>query len=159
MGAVAELFDISCFHDKHSFHKIQDVLYEKWLKAPESASIESVIKNMTGNPKVLGQHYFIENPHKQFGAPATVPKWDFTSASKKGDSQAYMIGAKVENVSPEHEHKHHHKHEHKHHSNVDWLSVKTVEGHLADSVYRVDTKSGQPPDSVIRRSASVLCVD
>jgi len=136
VGAVAELFDISCFYGKDHFHEIQDVLYKKWLKAPESASIEAVIKNMTGNPKVLGQHYFVENPHKHSGAPATVPKWDFTSASHKGDNEAFMIGEKVEHVKAK---KHHKK-------NVDWLSLKSVEGHLADNVYRVDTKSGQPPE-------------
>ncbi len=147
-GAVAELFDISCFYGKHDFDKIQDVIYKKWLKAPESESIERVITNMTGNPKVLGQHYFIENPHKHFGAPATVPKWDFTSASQKGNSEAYMIGGKVKHVKAKHGHK----------SNVDWLSLESVEGHLADRVYRVDTKSGQPPKSVSRRSASVYAL-
>jgi hypothetical protein len=135
MGAVAELFDISCFYGKKHFNDVQDVVYKKWLKTPESESIASVIKNMTGNPKVLGQHYFIENPHKHAGAPATVPKWDFTSASLKGNHEAYMIGEKVKGVSAEHEHK----------SNVDWLSLKSTDGHLADTVFRVDTKSGQPP--------------
>jgi len=135
MGAVAELFDISCFYGKPHFDKIQDVLYEKWLKAPESETIDKVIKNMTGNPKVLGQHYFVENPHDHNG-PA-VPKWDFTSASQKGNNQAYTIGNKVKNVAAEHKHK----------SNVDWLSLKSVDGHLADTVFRVDTKAGQPPKS------------
>jgi hypothetical protein len=136
-GAVAELFDISCFYGKDHFDKIQDVLYEKWLKAPECETIGNVIKNMTGNPKVLGQHYFVENPNKHFGDSATVPKWDFTSESHKGNSTAYTIGGKVKHVKAEHKHK----------SNVDWLSLESVDGHLADKVYRVDTKSGQHPGS------------
>ena len=33
-------------------------------------------------------------------------------------------------------------------SNIDWLQVKNVQGELANTLYRVDTKGGQPPSSV-----------
>jgi len=134
-GAVAELFDISCLHGKPEFHTIQNHLYEKWLKAPNSLTIHKVIKDLGGSSKVLGQHYFIDNPHKsKKGAHAIVPKWDFTSASHKGNAEAYVIGDKVKDVSVDK-------------ADVDWLSLKGTKGHLADTIYRVDTKAGQPPAS------------
>ena len=33
-------------------------------------------------------------------------------------------------------------------SDIDWLQVKNVQGELATTLYRVDTKAGQPPSSV-----------
>jgi hypothetical protein len=131
-GAVAELFDISCLYGKPEFHTIQDHLYEMWLGATDSLTIHKVIEDLGDSQKVLGQHYFIENPDKSKGG--LVPKWDFTSASHKGNSEAYIIGAKVGSVSVNK-------------ADVDSLSLKSVKGHLADTVYRVDTKAGQPPAS------------
>ena len=138
-GAVAELFDISCLYGKPEFHTIQDHLYEMWLGAADSLTIHKVIEDLGDSQKVLGQHYFIENPDKSKGG--LVPKWDFTSASHKGNSEAYIIGAKVGSVSVNK-------------ADVDSLSLKSVKGHLADTVYRVDTKAGQPPASVSKRLAS-----
>lgn len=134
---MAELFDISCLYGKPEFKTVQNHIYEMWLKAPNSLTIHKVIKDLAGNSKVLGQHYFIDNPsHKsKKGAPAIVPKWDFTSASQKGNAEAYVIGAKEKDVSVDK-------------ADVDWLSLKSTKGHLADTIYRVDTKAGQPPASV-----------
>ena len=111
-------------------------MYEMWLKAPHTLSIQKVIKDLCNSPKVLGQHYFVDNPEKsKKDAPAIVPKFDFTSASQKGHAEAFFIGAKEKDVSVDK-------------ADVDWLSLKSTKGHLADHVFRVDTKAGQPPASV-----------
>jgi hypothetical protein len=138
IGAEAEMFDISCLYDKPEFGTIQDRLYEKWLNGSDFTTIHKVIKQLGASPHVLGQHYFVkdhrDHHHHHHHHKKIVPKWDFTSASFKGDKEAYIIGEKVGNVSVNKTH-------------VDWLSLKSVKGHLADTVYRVDTRWGQPPAS------------
>ena len=66
-----------------------------WLKAPHTLSIQKVIKDLCNSPKVLGQHYFVDNPEKsKKDAPAIVPKFDFTSASQKGHAEECAKAAK-----------------------------------------------------------------
>ena len=87
-----------------------------------------------GSPEVLGQHYFILNP----SGSGLSPKWDFTSASEAGHPDAFVIGARTGDIpaptNPT--------------TNVDWLSLSNAGGDLADQVFRVQTRGGQPPASV-----------
>jgi len=136
VGAVAELFDISCLFGTSSFTTIQDEAFNIWQKAPSSVTVLEAIKLLGGNQLILGQHYFVPNPKPAAGSPAISPKWDFTSAADKGNANAFVIGAKVGDLpAPTGK------------TDVDWLQVKNVEGALADTVYRVYTKGGQPPSS------------
>jgi len=134
VGAVAELFDISCLSGNPlAFKNIQDVWFADWSRMPESFTVFDLVKENKGNRDVLGQHYFIQN------GTAIAPKFDFTSASQKGNPDAYSVCAKVGDLPVSS-------------SNVDWLSLKSVEGDLAAMVYRVDTRSGRPPASCVAGS-------
>jgi len=136
VGAVAELFDISCLSGTPLFTTIQNGAFDLWDKAPASLTAQDIIQKLGSRPIILGQHYFVANPLPAPGSPALSPKWDFTSDSEKGNAQAFVIGAKVGDLpAPTGK------------SDVDWLQLKSVEGELASTIYRVDTKSGQPPSS------------
>lgn len=135
-GAVAELFDISCLSES-AYEDLTDLAFEAWEAAPASISAQDVINALAPfhSPLVLGQHYFIVNPITGSGLS---PKWDFTSASEAGHPDAFVVGAKTGDVlaptNPQ--------------TNVDWLSLSAAQGDLADQVYRVVTRGGQPPSSV-----------
>jgi len=86
------------------------------------------------DPLVLGQHYFVSN---STDPTAISPVWDFTSGAEKGNTQAFVLAAEVGDIpAPTGA------------DDVDWLQLKKIEGQLANTVYRVDTKGGQPPASV-----------
>ena len=89
--------------------------------------------SVIGSPFVLGQHFFVTNPVTGSGLS---PKWDFTSASLKGKSNAFAIGARAGSVAVPPS------------TNVDWLSLNVVQGDLAKHIFRVETRNGQPPASV-----------
>ena len=135
VGAVAELFDISCLYGTNEFSKVQDDAYTLWNEVPSDVTAQSVIQILGDKPFVLGRHYYVPNPVA--ATPAISPKWDFTSDADKGNAEAFVIGAKVGDLpaptGP---------------SDIDWLQVKNVQGELATTLYRVDTKAGQPPSSV-----------
>jgi len=136
VGAVAELFDISCLSDTPAFTTIQNDAFGVWDNASPSVTAQDVIKKLGHNLLILGQHYYVPNPNTTAGNPAISPKWDFTSASEKRKAEAFVIGAKIGDLpAPTGK------------SDVDWVQLKKVEGELADTVYRVDTKGGQPPAS------------
>ncbi|EPQ52251.1 malate dehydrogenase [Gloeophyllum trabeum ATCC 11539] len=135
IGAVAEVFDISCLYNMPAFASIQNTAYTAWEHAPASLTAQEVIAMLSNMPVkvVLGQHYFVPNPITGSG---TSPKWDFTSAAYAGNPNAFAIGARTGNLaSPDGA------------ANVDWLQLKVVQGNLATSVYRVNTVGGQLPGS------------
>ena len=108
-------------------------------KESSTLTTRDVIKKLNHDPKVLGQHYFVPNPKPAAGSPAVSPVWDFTSDSEKGNPDAFVLAAKAGDIpAPTGK------------NDVDWLQLKNVEGELADTVYRTDTKGGQPPASVSR---------
>ena len=87
------------------------------------------------SPFILGQHYYVVNPVTGYGIS---PKWDFTSAIEAGHPDAFVVGARTGDVpAPTDPQK-----------NIDWLSVSAVEGDLADQIFRIQTRGGQPPTSV-----------
>jgi len=133
IGAFAEIFDMSCFADSPISTTIQNDAFDIWNSAPSSITTKDVIQMLSSGHMVLGQHYFVPNPKPAVGSS---PKWDFTSASERGNAQAYAIGAKVGDLlAPTSS------------NDVDWLQLKSTQGQLADTVYRVETKGGQPPNS------------
>lgn len=136
VGAVAQLFDMSCLIGTPLSTTIQNDAFNIWNNAPSSFTAQDIIKTLCPHPLVLGQHYFVPNPNPAVGSPTISPKWDFTADSEKGNAEAFVIGAKVGDLpAPTSK------------SDVDWLQLKNVEGQLADTIYRVETKGGQPPSS------------
>lgn len=148
-GAVAELFDISCLLGTPAFDHIQDLAFNIWKALPSKVTAEKVIEllHLAKTPAILGQHYFITNPITGSGLS---PKWDFTSqGATKGNPNAFVVGARSGGVpaptGPQ---------------DVDWLFLTGVQGQLADQIYRVDTRGGQPPATVRSTSlyaSSQLC--
>lgn len=77
----------------------------------------------------LGEHYFIANPVTGTGIS---PKWDFAASG-----HGYVVGARSAGIpAPTGS------------QDVDWLFLTSIQGSLADEIYRVDTRGGQPPASV-----------
>ncbi|KZP25027.1 hypothetical protein FIBSPDRAFT_856406 [Athelia psychrophila] len=110
LGAVAELFDVSCLVSQPSFASLQDTAFARWTASTAPKTPEALIAH---------------------------PKWDFTSNVDAGNANAFVIGAKTGDLpAPTGT------------SDVDWLQLKAVEGDLASTVYRTDTRGGQPPASV-----------
>jgi hypothetical protein len=110
-----------------------------WNHTSSSITAQDVIKKLGLNLKLLGRHYYVPNPNTTAGSPAISPKWDFTSDAEKGNVEAFVIGGKVGDLpAPTGK------------NDVDWVQLKKVEGELANTVYRVETKGGQPPTSVGR---------
>ncbi|KAJ8488460.1 hypothetical protein ONZ45_g13946 [Pleurotus djamor] len=130
VGAVAELVDISCLFGTDAFDVIQDRWFLIWSVLPPGTPPLATI----GNPEPLGEHFFITNPVTGTGLS---PKWDFTShGATRGNRNAFVVGARSGGIpSPSGS------------ANVDWLSLSNVQGRLANQVFRVDTKGGQPPAS------------
>ncbi|KDQ31883.1 hypothetical protein PLEOSDRAFT_1100408 [Pleurotus ostreatus PC15] len=143
-GAVAELFDISCLVGKSTFNRIQDDVFTVWKLLPKQLTAAKVVEllHFAKTPTILGQHYFIINPLTGVGIS---PKWDFTSqGATKGNPNAFVVGARTGGLAaptgPQ---------------DVDWLSLSNAQGQLADQIYRVDTRGGQPPASCTPGSAPI----
>ncbi|EKM54671.1 uncharacterized protein PHACADRAFT_163069 [Phanerochaete carnosa HHB-10118-sp] len=142
IGAVAEIFDISCLPEP-TFDLITDIAYDAWKAAPESITALSLINTISelSPGVVLGQHFFIDNPT----GSGLSPEWDFTSASEAGNPNAFVVGATTGSVpAPSNPT-----------VNINWLSLKSVEGELATAIYRVSTQGGQPPASCTPGSANI----
>ncbi|EPQ52252.1 hypothetical protein GLOTRDRAFT_25926, partial [Gloeophyllum trabeum ATCC 11539] len=132
VGAVADLFDISCLYNTPLFNTIPNITFAAWNITPASVIPLELISAFSGDPVVLGQHYYVPNP----AGSGVSPKWDFTSARLKGHSDAYAIGARVGDLpaptGP---------------ADIDWVQLNVVQGDLATVVYRTQTRGGQPPAS------------
>jgi len=142
IGAVAELYDISCLVNTPELATIQNRAYDLWSAIPskESAEIPTCLKDL--DFLKLGLHYFITNPVTGSGLS---PEWDFTSTgSNAGNKNAFVVAAKVGDLpAPTGS------------ADVDWLSLKNVEGDLATQIFRVATVKGQPPASCTPGSAPI----
>jgi len=143
VGAVAELFDVSCLNPS-SYDEFTQLAFDAWKDASKELTAADLITDLAFiDPKVvLGQHYFITNPITGSGLS---PKWDFTSASEKGHPDAFAVGAKVGDLPAPTDPA----------TNIDWLQLKVVQGDLATQIYRVETKGGQPPSSCTPGSAEI----
>ena len=109
-------------------------MFAAWEAAPAGITAAEVISTLAPLHLrfILGQHYFIANP------VALSPKWDFTSASEAGHADAFVIGARTGDIPAPTDPS----------TNIDWLSLKNAGGDLADQIFRVETRGGQPPASV-----------
>jgi hypothetical protein len=85
VGAVAELFDISCLSGTSAFNTIQNDAFGIWDNVSSSVTAREVIKKLGRDLLVLGQHYYVPNPNITAGSPVISPKWDFTSGAEKGN--------------------------------------------------------------------------
>ena len=132
-GAVVEVLDISCLVGSYFFDTIQTYAYDIWTNMSPGETTQDLIKKLGTDPLVLGQHYFVGN------STSLHPVWDFRANVEQGNAAGYILAEVVGDIpaptGP---------------NDVDWLQLKKVEGELADAVYRVDTKGGQPPASVSR---------
>jgi len=135
IGAVAELFDISCLYKTATFATIQDTAYCIWSIAPPSVTPQTLISILDSirSPTILGEHYFIPNPVTGQGIS---PKWDFTSHAYAGNPNAFVVAAKAgETPAPTGA------------QDISWVHLNAIQGSLAQEVYRVDTRGGPPPSS------------
>ncbi|THH00864.1 hypothetical protein EW026_g1722 [Hermanssonia centrifuga] len=135
VGALAELFDISCLSPSY-YDDVTDAAWSVWEHAPADITAADVIAALAPYHLsfVLGQHYFITNPITGSGLS---PKWDFTSASEAGNPDAFVVGARTGDIPSPTDPA----------VNIDWLSLSAVQGALADQIFRVQTRGGQPPTS------------
>ncbi|EIM89136.1 uncharacterized protein STEHIDRAFT_119880 [Stereum hirsutum FP-91666 SS1] len=141
VGAVAELFDISCVVDSALSPYLTSAVEALWSAIPsDTFNTTELISTLgfLGNPDVIGQHYFVPNPATGSGSS---PKFDFTSARFNGVAEAFVVLAKTGDVvSPDDKS-----------VDVDWLYLTALsyggQGDLAGSAFRVETAGGQPPAS------------
>jgi hypothetical protein len=134
-GAVAKLFDISCLVNTPGFARVQDDI----MALPKPIR-DGIIRVAAKTPLLLADHYFITNPITGTGIS---PKF----AQSANGGSTYVTVAKAGNVpSPQGS------------ANVDWLQLNSIDGTWAKSVFRVDTKAGQPPSSCTPGS-SLISVD
>jgi len=126
-GATAALFDLSCLSkmDSALFNNIQDVAFTLWSKSNDLNPITQK------TPMKLGEHYFIAN-----GNGTISPVWDFRGDSAPNQADAFVLAAKIGDLRAPNST-----------SDVDWLQLRRVSGDLADTVYRTNTRGGQPPAS------------
>ena len=134
-GAIAGLIDITCLYGTADFAESQDDIFKIWegYTGPnpfETIFYFSVDFNIT--LQVIGVHYFINYDG------AFLPKFDFTSAGPTdGNTDAFVVGSiDIAVTAPDGAH------------DVNWLEIRAVSGKFADEVYCVETRGGQPPDSV-----------
>ncbi|EAU90444.1 hypothetical protein CC1G_00828 [Coprinopsis cinerea okayama7 len=133
-GAVAELFDISNL-DPRAFQTSQDVAMEAWTRTAEVRSANAVRRAIRGNIPNAGEHYFVTSP----SGTGISPIWDQRSNDpRRNNPDAFVIGAKAGGIpaptGPQ---------------DVDWLEISNVQGKLARTVYRTDTRGGPAPASCI----------
>jgi hypothetical protein len=129
------LYDISCLYGKAEFAQIQDDVFDFWQKYNgNDPSDPNLINEFLSNFYIplIGNHYFIND------TGTLAPKFDFTSAGPtKGNPDAFVVATKAVDVpAPDST------------RDVDWLDLKAVSGKVADDVFRVETRGGQPPTSV-----------
>ena len=135
VGAVAELFDISCVYGQPEFSTIQTVAFDDWAASSSTNPLEPELVQLMKdkfNINVEGQHYFVSQNN------SLVPVWDLRSSGENtGNPNAIVFAEKVKSApspnGPE---------------NVDWVELKKLSGGLSNQVYRVDSVKGQPPSTV-----------
>jgi hypothetical protein len=146
VGAVADLLDISCLYGTEEFAKIQDDAFDIWQKCPDFDPLKSNLKKelfYEFKIPLLGYHYFI------IYNGTLRPDFDFTSTgANKGNKDAFVVAAKAVDVPAPNSV-----------PDVDWLELKALSGKLADAVYRVDTRGGQPPTNVSSLLYSTYSID
>lgn len=132
-GAVASLYDISCLAGTPGFAKVQD----DFFALPSFA--QQIIRGFADKTQLLyAKHYFVTNPTTGTGispkfALAANGGSVFTTLAKTGSIKSPTSTA-----------------------NVDWLQLNSIAGTLATTVFRVDTKAGQPPTTCTGTQATSI---
>ncbi|KAF8892210.1 hypothetical protein BD779DRAFT_1511605 [Infundibulicybe gibba] len=141
-GAVAELFDISCLYNTKEFDRVDDAAYKWWLSIPAKVIPKLLSCLEDSSPQSwLGQHYFIKSPT----GTGISPKWDFTSTGAyEGNAKAFVVAAREGGIPAPTGPK-----------DVDWLSLKAIQGELATQVFRTDTRGGPAPAKCIPDAPSI----
>lgn len=142
IGAVVQVFDISCLQCSSDSPTIQNDAMTVWAAASANTSALDAMKSFPPlkNGRLLGQHYFIQNTT----SGGISPVWDFRADAFAGNPNALVVAAEAGGIpAPTGS------------SDVDWLSLIRLEGELATQVFRVETKSGQPPASCTSGSAPI----
>lgn len=137
------MIDASALYSTTDFDSAVDDLYSEWLSSDETATafLASGLLFSVPTP-VLGQHYFITSP----SGTGISPKWDFTADGDafEADAAAYVIGAKTGSTNAPNAAR-----------DVAWLYLTSVQGSLASTVYRIQTRGGQPPAACTPGSADI----
>jgi hypothetical protein len=130
------MLDISCRFGEPEFAELQDDMFKFWEKYdqvydPADLNLINEFLSEFKTP-LIGFHYFIND------TGILAPEFDFTSAGPtKGNPDAFIVGDKIVAVpAPDSE------------RDIDWIELKAVSGKVADNVFRVETRGGQPPASV-----------
>jgi hypothetical protein len=131
VGALATLYDASCLAKSPILSQLPEIIFDATKVIP------TLSKLLGKTPFKLGQHLFITNPVTDTGI---VPRFDFIASQQ--DSNAFIDATKVGDILASSNSK----------SNVDWLQLQGFLGGLAKTVFRINTKSGQPAASVSRFS-------
>jgi len=146
-GALAKLYDISCFVSQAS--TITAGALEAEQSSPEA--LQTFLSTTLGHtPIFLGDHFFITNPYAT--TPAILPEFNFVSGVDKDDLLGYAIVNKTGDIpaptNPT--------------VNVPWLQLTNPDattpvnsGDLANIVFRIETAGGQPPTSCTVGSAPI----
>jgi len=125
-GALAALYDVSCVYGTSAFDTITEVAFSKL--PTDISKLEQELANPPTDG-LLGFHYFVTTES------GISPKFDFSGTSQTNDPYAFVITSKVGDIpaptgSP---------------NDIDWLELTNIQGDLARTVFRVQTKGGQPP--------------
>ncbi|KIK68624.1 hypothetical protein GYMLUDRAFT_68480 [Collybiopsis luxurians FD-317 M1] len=146
VGAYAEVYQLcSGIYKSPAFEDLTSITFAIWNNTPSSVSASELVElgEVLDPSFILGEHYFVTNPVTGSGV---TPKWDFTSHAFAGNPAAYVLGSKVADVpAPTSK------------SDVDWLKLTnlTSTGTLANEIYRVETRGGQPPASCVPGSPEI----
>ncbi|KIK63400.1 hypothetical protein GYMLUDRAFT_57610 [Collybiopsis luxurians FD-317 M1] len=144
VGAYAEVYQLcSGIYKSPIFEDLTSLTFAIWSNAPSSVSASELIElgEILDPSFILGEHYFVTNPVTGSGL---APKWDFTSHAFAGNPAAYVVGSKVTDVpAPTSK------------SDIDWLELTNLTGTLANEIYRVETRGGQPPASCVPGSPEI----
>ncbi|KAF9513768.1 hypothetical protein BS47DRAFT_1343765 [Hydnum rufescens UP504] len=120
LGAVAQLFDISCLYSTSSFNTLPSLALMLQQQRLLRASAITAL--------ALGHHYFVN-----FNGTLS-PRFDITK-DKQPPPSRYIIAKRIAGfkapVNPA--------------QNVDWLQLARISGHFSKLVYRVETAGGQAP--------------
>ncbi|PAV19911.1 malate dehydrogenase [Pyrrhoderma noxium] len=135
IGAVAELVDITHLSKLGECSDITATTYDAWNST--STTPEEFVKHLRRYP-VLAQHYFIKNPSGSGLSPF------FDARSVTGNPDKYAMVSKSGDVpAPSGS------------QDVDWLQLTAVQGELAKTIMRLETKYGQPQPSCVPGSEDI----
>jgi len=136
VGPIAGLIDIACLYGTAEFAIIQGDIFIVWNSETfnDGTSPYELIYDFLYdfNIRLVGTHYFTNYND------TILPKFDFTTVGPTaGNTDAFVVGT-IDGGIPAPDSAH----------DIDWIELMVVWGKFSDEVYCVETRGGQPPDSV-----------